>query len=420
MARINPGFSPRRAFFRGPGGGSPKLFVGDPIEKEFTARINRPPVMADFQNPFLFQIATDVYNAGKRAIAALGAVLQMKAYMSETQEATCYDKFNCLMDNTMGRNPAHLEPLNTEGLITTHSFQLALHDGEYTYAHLPSYLQDLIPKKLPLSINFSAFNIQYYLFAMDKAHSLEKEKNMDEALLWFKIAILLNPDLYFSYLAAGFIYTQLRDFNKALGMYDRLVSLMPDEAITYYQRGVCYAELGELAKAEADFRKALELQPDLMEAKFNLIGMCIKQGKCDDALTEMFQLAEEFPAGKKAPVFVNISHLYCQKNDFYRAIIFAQKAVEDNPYLANGYFNWAIALANLGRYKEALEQCELCLKIKPDLESVHLLRAYLLYYLGRTSEAMQWCRDTIFKGRDISDEALLAYLQASRTEGEIC
>lgn len=403
-----------RAYFRGPGGGGPgKLFLHDLI-KEFAARVNKPPQQSDFLDPFLFRIATEVYASGKRAVAALGTALQMKAYFTGTQEATHFDKFNFLMDNTMGKDPPHLETLMHEGLDTSCAFQRALHDERFAYAHIPDYVRPLIPKKIPLSLNFSAFNVQYYLFALDRAFSLQNQ-NMGEALLWLKVAILLSPALYIAYLESGFIYTQMQDYKRALEMHERLLSVMPDNAAGYFQRGASYGSLGEFAKAEADFAKALELKPDFRVAKFNLLGAQMKQGKVVDVFGEMLKLADDFPPGQRAPVYSNISHLFCMQGDFEQAIIFSQKAVEDDPSLPEGHYNGSVALANLCRYEEALEKCEACLSLAPDMEAAWLHKAYVLYYLNRIDQAILWCRNTIFNGKSVTDENILDFLKASRT-----
>ena len=415
MIGITPkGFPRGLCFSSSVGGGPKKLFIGT-LVKEFTARISRPPARADFQDDFLFSVATDVYYSGKRALAALGTVFQMKAHITETQEATRNDNFTFLMDNTMGRNAPHLEPLDQEGLSTSHAFQLLLIEEEYVYKNIPPHMQLSIAKIRFSAINLSAFNTQYYLFALDKAYAAEKQ-DINQALLWLKIAILLNPDIPSSYAEAGFLYAQLGEFQKALEMYDQLVKLLPNEGRCYLQRGIYHAQTQNLAAAQVDLKRALELDPSLIQAKLYLISIYAQQGTEVGALDKMLALAEELPLGQKSQAFSIIASFYAKRGNFKQAAVYAQKEVDDDPETAESYFNLSIALMDLEEYEKALKNVEICLSMNTDLRIAYLQKAHLLLLLNRTQEAISFCRDTIFRGQEISGEAILAFLTSPKPE----
>jgi len=291
-----------------------------------SSRINTMPQPADFNNLFLYQLAIDVFKAGKKAIAGLAVTLQTQVFNEHGVEFDQNYKFHMLLfDGSIlhleknWQAPEYFQLLAQEGMGNVVSLSGYL-SPEPQFPNLPPQLAQHAPYPLftdrclrllseALSKDLSPFLLYHYFAVMDTAFEYKNKEQFDEALLWFKIAILLNPSLPYAYFQAGHIYiTKQLELEKALEMYQQL----------------------------------LEVDPNLSETRENL----------------------------------------------------------------------AITYIVLGRMDEAFEQFDLCLKMNPANSQVHFLKAKFMLQLGRTAEAIDYCKNHFLDKKDVPDEAILAFLQS--------
>jgi tetratricopeptide (TPR) repeat protein len=118
--------------------------------------------------------------------------------------------------------------------------------------------------------------------------------------------------------------------NQAL-LYDTLNK--QDRAGTYDNRGVLLDVLGRTQEARNDFNMAIQLDPSLGDPYVNLGAMLIKEGRHEEALTQI---------NKGIDLGVAFAHI--------------------------GYYNRAVAEQMLGRYKEAYYDYKKVLEIEPDFK----------------------------------------------------
>jgi len=104
-----------------------------------------------------------------------------------------------------------------------------------------------------------------------------------------------------------------------------------DRAATYGNRGVILNRLGRSDEAAADFNRAIALQPDLGDAYINIGSVLIKQKAYEEALGQINRGLE------LGPSFPEI-----------------------------GYYNRALALELLGRYRDAYYDYRKALELDPN------------------------------------------------------
>lgn len=75
-------------------------------------------------------------------------------------------------------------------------------------------------------------------------------------------------------------------------------------------------------------------------------------GRYDEAISE-YEASIRLDPGV-AEVYNNLGFAYFDKGDAQAAVFFQRKALDINPYLANGYYGLALALETLGDKKGAL------------------------------------------------------------------
>lgn len=103
----------------------------------------------------------------------------------------------------------------------------------------------------------------------------EKEKNFNLALGEYDKAIELNPKNALAYSARSNVYWQMGDLDKAIEDLSMSIQLYPN-APTYMMRAHRYEKKGEIEKAILDYSKVLEIEPG-----FSKIALPRKQRLCN-------------------------------------------------------------------------------------------------------------------------------------------
>ncbi len=155
----------------------------------------------------------------------------------------------------------------------------------------------------------------------------------------------------------------------------------PDEAIRYFNRalaldsshfqslnglGLAYAMKGNHHQAVSYFLKCLQIAPQFSEARNNL-GMSYQElGFLDKAEEEWKKVVADLEYPNKELPYKNLSWLYCLRQDWERALVYANQAVRSNSRFHVGYALKGFILDKLDRIPEAIESYERAVKILPD------------------------------------------------------
>jgi tetratricopeptide (TPR) repeat protein len=78
-------------------------------------------------------------------------------------------------------------------------------------------------------------------------------------------AIRLNPHSSHAFSARGFVYSRVRQYDRAIADFTRAIELSP-RARTYDVRGKVYLKVGNQAKALGDFSRSIEVDPKFARA----------------------------------------------------------------------------------------------------------------------------------------------------------
>ena len=163
-----------------------------------------------------------------------------------------------------------------------------------------------------------------------------------------------HPDIASSYNNLGNIYKNLGDYPTALKYYKRSLAIskkvLGDKHInlvpTYYNIGTIFKNQGEYNKALKYFQKAMTIREDFY--------------------------GNEHP--DTIISYKSIAMTYCLMEKYDEALPWAEKAVAAYPKNPNIIDTLASVYQDLGRYDEALEQFELCLKLykeQDNSEGIH-------------------------------------------------
>lgn len=158
------------------------------------------------------------------------------------------------------------------------------------------------------------------------------EGKEEEAFPHFEAAAQINPDDPMSRSNLGTYYQTHNQMREAVSQYEAAVKLTSDPdllALTYANLGAAYRSLGEDGQAQKNFEQSLRLNPNQFNAWLGLGLLAQKQGKFDEAISDLSRSVEVKPT-------------------------------------AQGYFELGRIQAQAGHVPEALDDYEQALRISPD------------------------------------------------------
>jgi hypothetical protein len=79
------------------------------------------------------------------------------------------------------------------------------------------------------------------------------------------------------------IFTNLKDYQKAINFYEKAIEINPNYAAAHNNLGAIFKELGELKKAKNCYEKAIEINPNYADAHNNLGAIFKKLGEFEKA-----------------------------------------------------------------------------------------------------------------------------------------
>lgn len=188
---------------------------------------------------------------------------------------------------------------------------------------------------------------------LKKAQLLASFNKEDHALKILTEVETLEPSNNDIFLTKGAIYSQLRNYEKAIEEYNKAIFGAEEPDYVYCNIAFEYENLGNFDKTLEYLSKALEVNPDndlaIYEAAY-----------CFDLLS----LTEE-------------------------GISFFHRLIDRNPYSSEAWFNLGVSYINAGLYEKALEALDYALAIDEDHEHSWFHKGYVLNLMERYQEAIE-------------------------------
>ena len=260
--------------------------------------------------------------------------------------------------------------------------------------------------------------------------------NVDNAIIYLKKEIELNPLNSLPYRNLGDIYVQLGDYDRAREIYDKLISvddknaqnyavraqffmtdvdnylssisdlskaieLEIDNPNFYFTRAQSYFKIKDFKNAIYDFEKVLELNPEITNSEYiySEIAKCYAGiGDFEKALeyyNSEINLAENALAFSERAVFYD-SYL----NDFEKANLDFEKAIELAPNTNNIILQYLNFLYSNKKYEQALEISKKASEIEPKDPQSDFVSALIYMETNKPFQTLKYlnsCIDKIIK-----------------------
>ena len=188
---------------------------------------------------------------------------------------------------------------------------------------------------------------------------IKEAKNLYEKVLTYK------SDHFLALGNLGIIFSQLKEFDKAIDLFNRAIKLNPLYAEGFNNLGNVLFETHQFEKSLDCYKKAIELNPNFSDA-YNNIGNIYQQKENLSKSIEYYELAASFATGLgKAKPYYNLANIFREQGDFEKSIDLYKKAIDINPNFTEAYINLSISLNKTGSLKEAIDNCKAAIKLDP-------------------------------------------------------
>jgi tetratricopeptide (TPR) repeat protein len=394
------------------GGAARKLMLRD-LPEELMRRIGVAPAAADYAKPFLHEIAVDLFRAGKKAVATLGAVLNFECWMSKDQPATPYDRFVCLLDNTGEGNGPYFESLEREGFPMSRQFQIAMIENEVEFNNLPPELRRQYKEITKKSLLFPPIDLGYYFYLIDAGLGLKKTGRNEDAINCFKTAVLLQPDNLLAYGALAGIYLEAERNVEAIAVFDQLILISPPNSRWYFQRGEAKLKIGQKEAALADFKEALRLDPHNIDVKFHMAVAYGDSQRYNEALAVLETIEDTLlpQKGHRIAYYTLMLGLLLRLKKYAEAVGYSVKALREDPgdpYLVS--YRITVQLYS-NDASGALATVDRALQLQPGLPFLHYSKAFILLHMDKRSEAIAYIRANVVDD-GLPDSAIISLIHS--------
>jgi tetratricopeptide (TPR) repeat protein len=210
----------------------------------------------------------------------------------------------------------------------------------------------------------------------------------DQMRLWNAV-LARNPRSVAAHNALGQL--ALDDPKGAVAAMQHFVAVLdidPDNVAAHLNIGRTYSNLGEWNKAMGEYHKVLLLQPENIEARVGLAFALSNQGDHAAAMREYNAILQRDP--RNADVHNNLGLLFAQRHDWEQAIASYRRAIDVNPRyilarvnLSHLLFEQGIAQNDAKLLEEAADQLVLVTQIDP---------TSFIGYFSIATEVRDWAR----------------------------
>jgi len=142
----------------------------------------------------------------------------------------------------------------------------------------------------------------------NRGNIYSRANKYEKAKADYREAIKLNPKMSaISHYALGKIYYNEKNYDNSLDEFSIAIKLDPNDALPYNGRGVVYAKLNKYEKAKDDYTKAIELNSKEADYYYNRGNALVKLKKYNEAIDD-YEKCIEFISPDDAVYVENVKN----------------------------------------------------------------------------------------------------------------
>ncbi|MCU0355083.1 MAG: tetratricopeptide repeat protein [Cytophagales bacterium] len=234
---------------------------------------------------------------------------------------------------------------------------------------------------------------RYYL---KKAQIKEQMGLTRQAVADYDKALSLAPGNPLYHLQKGLLERRNGDRQAAVTSFTRALELNVTYTEAYLQRGSTLAELDKTNEAAADFRQVQKLGGSdsttvrFVRAKsqdYHNMGAAALRNRDTPKAERLFDLALALDP-RNGSVWITRGDVLFDRKEYLKALDLYNQAVQTNPRISEGFYKKALALVQLQRSKEALENLAVALRLNSTYLDAYVLRGDMLMAANQLTQAL--------------------------------
>lgn len=232
------------------------------------------------------------------------------------------------------------------------------------------------------------------------------KKNYEEAIRGFDFLLAINSQSVGVYANKAACYEAMKDWPKAIQVYEEMLELEYTKAFTLYKIGLCYKENKLLIQALNFFQKSLREDPQFYLSMMEQSYIYEEMG----AMKESLHFAKEACALNEFNLEFQkrLAFLHIDAGNFEESLACIKILLDNEP---NRFYNWYAyteVLMLLGEYQQALDELEKALKIHNRAE-LYYQQSTCYFHLKKDKKGSESLEAALALDSDLADDMTLKY-----------
>jgi len=211
-------------------------------------------------------------------------------------------------------------------------------------------------------------------------------KNYAEAIKGFDYLLAINSNAVGVYSNKAACYEALKEYDKAIEVYEEMLEKEYTKAFTYYKIGLCYKFQNKLLDAMNAFQKSLREDPQFYLSMMEQSYIYEELGSKKEALYFAKEAAQL--NGSNVDYQKRLAFLYVDSGNFEESLVCMKKLVEAEP---GSFYNWYIYIEVtmlIGEYEDAVTLLKTALR-KHKRAELYYQMSNAYHHLGDDSKSVK-------------------------------
>ncbi|MCK5572743.1 MAG: tetratricopeptide repeat protein, partial [Bacteroidetes bacterium] len=267
--------------------------------------------------------------------------------------------------------------------------------------------------------NLTAYD--YYLKGRENYRQY-RERDNENAIEYFKKALVLDPDYSLAYAGLGDAYAQrqwrfgypLEWLDSSVAMSEKALEIDPNSAEAYKALGLAYEYKGWLRQALEMNERAVALNPSYQDAVANTGWTHWMLGDLDEGYRWMRRSTVLIPAD--AQHHFGIGTVLNTLGDTARAREYMDRALDMQPDFEYAYWGKVNVFMVRGMHREAIAESKKLLELAPDGITALSIAGEAQFFAGDFAEAVLYFEKAVAIDRRVSDRLAVCYHRLGRED----
>ena len=165
-------------------------------------------------------------------------------------------------------------------------------------------------------------------------------KEYQKAISCYEKTIKINPNYINAYYNLGLLFKLLGKFQKAIECFEKVIEIDPNNVQAYNNCAVLLGDTVDLIKAKKYLKKAISIDPKNLDLYWNLHGQASNIDEALEPLEELNKINNNYP---KAKIMISALNVYKGNFDLYKDLL----STANSNHAHTRSIKWVFSLPNL-------------------------------------------------------------------------